>query len=79
MSTGTNRERIEQNNIKLEEIKGKIDKLPEYQDIEPVYAVTDFCTVKLNHPIYGETMSTADYFVYETWVLARFKDRKSVV
>lgn len=72
MSTGTNKERLEQNNIKLEEIKGKIDKLPEYQDIEPVYAVTDFCTVKLNHPIYGETMSTADYFVYETWVLARF-------
>ena len=32
MSTGTNKERLEQNNIKLEEIKTQIQNLPEKVD-----------------------------------------------
>ena len=34
MSSGTNQERIEQNNLKLAQLKTKADTLPEYQDIE---------------------------------------------
>lgn len=37
MSNGTNQERIEQNNLKLAQLKTKADNLPEYQDIEPIY------------------------------------------
>lgn len=37
MSSGTNQERIEQNNLKLTQLKTKADNLPEYQDIKPVY------------------------------------------
>lgn len=42
MSSGTNQERIEQNNLKLTQLKTKADNLPDYQDIEPIYATGDF-------------------------------------
>lgn len=50
MSSGTNQERIEQNNLKLAELKTKADNLPEYQNIEPIYKSVDFEAVstKLN-------------------------------
>lgn len=48
MSSGTNQERIEQNNLKLAQLKTKADNLPEYQDIEPVYATLD---ISLNYKI----------------------------
>ena len=41
MSTGTNKERLEQNNIKLEEIKTQIQNLPEKVDYEEVYSKLD--------------------------------------
>lgn len=41
MSSGTNQERIEQNNLKLAQLKTKADNLPEYQNIEPIYASLD--------------------------------------
>ena len=41
MSTGTNRERIEQNNLKLEEIKNQVSNLPEKVDYEEVYSKLD--------------------------------------
>lgn len=37
MSSGTNSERITQNNTKLAELKTKADNLPDYQDIELIY------------------------------------------
>lgn len=40
MSSGTNQERIEQNNLKLTQLKTKADNLPDYQDIEPIYDVS---------------------------------------
>ncbi len=42
MSSGTNQERIEQNNLKLTQLKTKADSLPEYQDIEPIYSVGSY-------------------------------------
>lgn len=42
MSSGTNQERIEQNNLKLSQLKTKADNLPEYQDIEPIYKSVDY-------------------------------------
>ena len=41
MSTGTNRERIEQNNLKLEEIKNQVSNLPEYQNIKDIKRTVD--------------------------------------
>lgn len=41
MSTGTNRERIEQNNLKLEDIKTQVQNLPEYQDTSDANATSD--------------------------------------
>ena len=41
MSTGTNRERIEQNNLKLEEIKNQVNNLPEYQNIKEIKRTVD--------------------------------------
>ena len=41
MSNGTNKERIEQNNQKLDELKLKIEELPDYQNIKPIYGVGD--------------------------------------
>lgn len=38
----TNKERIEENNIKLQDLKTKIDNLPEYQDVEPIYGGLDY-------------------------------------
>ena len=48
MSSGTNQERIEQNNLKLAQLKTKADNLPEYQDIEPIYASLDYNKVTIN-------------------------------
>ena len=42
MSSGTNSERITQNNTKLAELKTKVDNLPDYQDIEPIYTTTSY-------------------------------------
>lgn len=42
MSSGTNSERITQNNTKLAELKTKVDDLPDYQDIEPIYTTTSY-------------------------------------
>ncbi len=48
MSSGTNQERIEQNNLKLAQLKTKADNLPEYQDIEPIYSNENFSLFKTN-------------------------------
>ena len=48
MSSGTNQERIEQNNLKLTQLKTKADNLPEYQDIEPIYGVEQLVDNKIN-------------------------------
>lgn len=37
MSTGTNQERIEQNNTKLADLKTEVINLPEHQDLYPIY------------------------------------------
>ena len=42
MSSGTNQERIEQNNLKLAQLKTKADNLPEYQNVEPIYGALDY-------------------------------------
>ena len=42
MSSGTNQERIEQNNLKLSQLKTKADNLPEYQNVEPIYGALDY-------------------------------------
>ncbi len=44
----TNKERLQDNNIELQNIKTGIDNLPEYQDIEPIYANENFSTLKTN-------------------------------
>ena len=41
MSTGTNKERIEQNNTLLEEIKNQVSNLPEYQNIKEIKRTVD--------------------------------------
>ena len=61
MSTGTNRERIEQNNQKLEEIKNQVSNLPDYPDMEPIYATADYQTLNIPIPD-GET--GVDYLGY---------------
>ena len=48
MSSGTNPERLEQNNLKLAELKTKVDTLPDYQDIEPIYSNENFSLFKTN-------------------------------
>lgn len=63
MSTGTNKERIEQNNLKLEEIKNKIGTLPEYQDIEPIYSYSDISVNELNFLGQGYTPSMLDDYL----------------
>lgn len=57
MSSGTNQERIEQNNLKLAQLKTKADNLPEYQDIKPVYATLD---ISLN---YKMSKANISYFM----------------
>lgn len=46
----TNKERLQDNNLELQNIKTGIDNLPEYQDIEPVYIDTDFALLQLPRP-----------------------------
>ena len=41
MSAGTNKERIEQNNTLLEDIKTQVQNLPEYQDTSDANATSD--------------------------------------
>ena len=66
MSIGTNKERLEQNNIKLEEIKGKIDKLPEYQDFKKIYATVDLGNgVKTNL----KNATVSKYIMTKHWML----------
>ena len=48
MSDKTNKERLQDNNIELQNIKTGIDNLPEYQDIEPIYANESFSLKQLN-------------------------------
>lgn len=70
MSSGTNQERIEQNNLKLAQLKIKADNLPEYQDIEPIYSSASFNTktTGLNFSYsssdYWELRSKLDKYVY---------------
>ena len=41
MSTGTNRERIEQNNLQLEDIKNKVSNLPDFIDTSDATATAE--------------------------------------
>lgn len=62
MSTGTNQERIEQNNVKLSALKVTVDNLPEYQDVEPIYAATNYrlCATNSSRTIFNYI---GDYFI----------------
>ena len=68
MSSGTNQERIEQNNLKLAQLKTKADNLPEYQDIEPVYATLD---ISLNYKMSAANISyfRNNCFVGNEWAI----------
>lgn len=68
MSSGTNQERITQNNTKLAELKTKADNLPEYQDIEPVYATLD---ISLNYKMSKANISSFlnNCFVGNEWAI----------
>ena len=44
----TNKERLQDNNLELQSIKTGIDNLPEYQDIEPIYANENLSLKQLN-------------------------------
>lgn len=68
MSSGTNQERIEQNNLKLAQLKTKADNLPEYQDIEPVYATLD---ITLNYKMSKTNISYLmdNCFVGNEWAI----------
>lgn len=54
MSTGTNRERIEQNNLKLEEIKNQVSNLPEYQDTSDADAIANDIVINKTAYVNGE-------------------------
>ena len=68
MSTGTNQERLQQNNeilainnTKIQEAIQKANELPDYPDIEPIYATADYQTLNIPIPD-GET--GLDYLGY---------------
>ena len=54
MSTGTNKERIEQNNLKLEEIKNQVSNLPEYQDTSDADAIANDIVINKTAYVNGE-------------------------
>ena len=54
MSTGANRERIEQNNLKLEEIKSQVQNLPEYQDTSDANAIANDIVINKIAYVNGE-------------------------
>lgn len=68
MSSGTNSERITQNNTKLAELKTKVDNLPDYQDIKPVYATLD---ITLNYKMSKANISyyMDNCFVGNEWAI----------
>ena len=72
MSSGTNQERIEQNNLKLAQLKTKADNLPEYQDIEPIYTLGDYriADTKLNigNDNYSSVSWIDNYFIARRYV-----------
>ena len=53
MSTGTNQERIEQNNTKLANLKTGIDNLPDYQNVEPIYEYENFMPINSQKTTYN--------------------------
>lgn len=57
MSTGTNRERIEQNNTLLEGIKTQIQNLPEYQDTSDADAIANDIAINKTAYVNGEKIT----------------------
>ena len=62
MSTGTNKERIEQNNLKLEEIKSQVQNLPEYQDTSDANAIANDIVIN-KYSKFSDELEFLDYWV----------------
>ena len=65
----TNQERVQDNNKELHNLKSQIDNLPEYQDLEPIYDITDITTYQIPYtPVsnYNNGMAyVRNYFSYD--------------
>ena len=64
MSSGTNQERITQNNLKLAELKTKADNLPDYQDpTDATYAELFTIADNIYNPSVPDDSETADFTI----------------
>lgn len=62
----TNKEWIDDNNLKIDEIKTIAQNLPEYQDIEPIYRSSTLTTNRLSTYGAGRFDIYEDYLLYST-------------
>ena len=65
----TNKERLQDNNDRLEVIKTKVDDLPDYQDIEPIYSIANYELEKTPWTIAGYVGSNSYYYYQKDDVL----------
>ena len=73
MSSGTNQERIEQNNLKLAQLKTKVNNLPEYQDVRYLHSVGNVSplqiTASLMQEVSNGNITTSDTSSYSGIVI----------
>ena len=73
MSSGTNQERIEQNNLKLAQLKTKADNLPEYQDVRYIHTVGNVSPIQITASLMQEVsngnITTSDISSYSGIVI----------
>ena len=65
----TNKERLQDNNLELQNIKTGIDSLPDYQDIQPIYATGNF--IKVNEFQFTfDSNSTNNFMPYNLYSIS---------
>lgn len=67
----TNKERLQDNNAELQDIKTGIDNLPDYQDIEPIYVTTEYTMIPVE-PLGSNYTGINNVITFDNYMLCNW-------